>query len=248
MSIKPVAPGPEEAGPRAHPAPVARFESVALSGSDDSRRYGGLSFALAPGSFHVLTGSSAAERSALLRMICLADAPTRGRVQVFGRDTASLNRVEAAAMRRRMGLIFADLPFIDHLSVFENAALGPRIAGREPDDYAGEVGDVLRWVGLGRRAGERPTVLSMGERRCLAIARAVANRPELLIADDVSEGLDTVSTRRVLRLMTELAASGVTVLAAMADETLAGASGAQRLHLKEGRITVIDGMMPGANP
>jgi cell division transport system ATP-binding protein len=246
MSISTTAPAPEEAGPRAHPAPVARFEAVGLKHQHDSRGGGGLSFALAPGSFHTLTGPSAVDRTSILKLICMTKQPARGRVQVFGRDVASLKRAEAASMRRRIGVVFRDMPFLEHLTVFENAALGPRIAGRRPSEYGPQVMDVLRWVGLGRRVEERPAVLSGGEQRCLAIARAVANGPEMLLADDPTDGLDIVSTHRVLRLLAEMAASGVTVLIAMADEQLANASGAPRLQLQEGRVTLIEGAALGA--
>jgi cell division transport system ATP-binding protein len=241
MSLTTAVPAPEDAGPRAHPAPVARFEAVRLKHHDAPRGSSGLSFALAPGSFHLLTGPSATDRTAVLKLICMIKQPAGGRVQVLGRDIASLRRGEAAAMRRRIGVAFRDMPFLDHLSVFENAALGPRVAGRRPAEYGPQVNDVLRWVGLGRRVDDRPAVLSDGERRCLAIARAVAGGPDILLADDPTDGLDIVSTHRVLRLMTEMAASGMTVLAAMADEQLAAASGAARLQLQDGRVTLIEG-------
>jgi cell division transport system ATP-binding protein len=245
MSITTVAPPTDEAAPRAHPAPAARFEGVSLKNHGEPRGAPGLSFALAPGSFHTLTGASAPERTSILKLICMIRQPARGRVQVLGRDTASLGRAEAAATRRRIGAVFRDTAILEHLTVFENAALGPRIAGRKPDAYGPQVTDVLRWVGLGRRVDERPSVLSEGERRCLAIARAVANGPEILLADDPTDGLDIVSTRRVLRLMTEMAASGMTVLATMADESLAAASGTPRLHLQDGRASLIEGVVQG---
>ncbi len=247
MSTNTAATAPEEAGPRAHPAPVARFEAVCLKDQDDRRGAPGLSFALAPGSFHTLTGPSAADKTSILKLICMARRPARGRVQVFGRDTASLGRAEAASMRRRIGVVFRDMPFLEHLSVFENAALGPRIAGRETADYGPQVREVLRWVGLGRRADARPEMLSGGERRCLAIARAVANGPEILLADDPIEDLDIVSTRRVLRLMAGLAASGMAVLVAMSDDRLAVASGAPMLQLQDGRVTLIEGAAEGVS-
>ncbi len=246
MSINTAHLAPEEAGPRAHPAPAARFEAVRLKNHDAPRGSGGISFALAPGSFHILTGPLAADRTAVLKLICMIRQPARGRVQVLGRDTASLSRAEAASMRRRIGVVLADMPLLEHLTVFENAALAPRIAGRGPAEYGPQVSDVLRWVGLGRRAHERPAILSNGERRCLMIARAVANGPEMLLADDPTEGLDTVSTHRVLRLMTDLAASGMTVLTAMANDPLAAASGAPMLQLQDGRVTLIEGATQGA--
>jgi cell division transport system ATP-binding protein len=245
MSTNTAALSPQEAGSRAHPAPIARFEGVSIGRGDEARSPRGLSFALHPGSFHTLAGAPGSGKTSILRLICMAERPARGRIQIFGRDVASIGRTEAAALRRRIGVVFPDLPLLDHLSVFENAALVPRIAGRRHRDYAPQVIEVLRWVGLGRRIEDQPDGLSLGERRCLAIARAVANRPDILLADEPTGGLDSVSERRVLRLLAELAASGTTVLLATADEELAATSGAPMLHLHEGRLTLVEGAAPG---
>jgi cell division transport system ATP-binding protein len=240
MSTNTAALSPEEAGSRAHPAPVARFEGVSISRGDEARSPRGLSFALAPGSFHILAGAPGAGKTSILRLMCMADRPARGRIQIFGRDVASVSRTEAALMRRRIGVVFPELPLLEHLSVFENAALAPRLAGRKARDYAPQVTEVLRWVGLGRRADERPSSLSTGERGRLAIARAVANGPDMVLADEPTGELDAVSARRVLRLLAELAESGATVLMATRDEELAATSGAPMLYLHEGRLTLVE--------
>jgi len=245
MSITNVVTSPDEAGPRAHPAPVARFENVSVSVGDEAKGPRGVSFALAPGSFHTLTGAPGGGKSAILRLLSLGARPARGRIQIFGRDVFSLSRAESAAMRQRIGQVFPQMPFLDHLSVFDNAGLVPRLAGRKVDDYAGDVCEVLRWVGLGRRLHDRPSGLSAGERRSLTIARAVANRPEIVLADEPTADLDPLSARRVLRLLAELAIAGTTVVLATSDDDLAGRCGAPILHLHEGRMTLLEGPMPG---
>ena len=239
---------PEEAGLRAHPAPVARFESVSPNKTDETGGSRGFSFALTPGSFHILTGAPGSGKTSILRLLCMVERPGRGRIQLFGRDVESMSRTEAAAARRRIGVMFPDLPLLEHLSVFENAALVPRIAGRNRREYAPEVIEVLRWVGLGRKIDEKPTSLTTGEKRCLAIARAVANGPEIVLADEPTADLDTVSARRVLRLLAELASSGATVLMATTDEGLAATSGAQIMHLQDGRLVLVEPASPGLVP
>lgn len=245
MSASNAAVTSDEAGPRTHPAPVARFESVVLNRDSITQGSRSLSFALAPGSFHAIAGQSAVSRTAILRLICLADRPLRGRVQVLGRDVALLSRSEAAEMRRRIGLMFHSLPLLEHLSVFENAALAPRLSGRRSADYAPEVVEVLRWVGLGRSLDDVPSALSFGEQRRLMIARAIANAPQMLLADDPTKALDPLSSRRILRLLAELAASGMTVLMSTSDVDLVAASGIPLLHLQEGRLRMTDSDVSG---
>jgi cell division transport system ATP-binding protein len=248
MSMNNVALAPEEAALRAHPAPIARFEGVSIAKDDEAKSPRGLSFALAPGSFHVLTGAPGTGKSAILRIIALFDRPARGRVQIFGRDIASLSRAEAAGLRRGIGVISPDMPLLDHLTVFDNAALVPRLADRRPGDYGPQVEEVLRWVGLGRRADDWPDALSPGERRRLEIARAVTNRPGIILADEPASGLDALSTRRVLRLLGDLAQAGATVLMATRDDELAAASGAPTLQLHDGRLTLIEGAAAQSAP
>lgn len=248
MSTSNAALAPEEAGLRAHPAPVARFEGVSIGKGDETRSPRGLSFALAPGSFHALTGVAGSGKTAILQIIGLLDRPARGRVQIFGRDVTSLSRAEGTSLRRRIGTTGPDAPLLDHLSVFDNAALAPRVVGRRLDAYEAEIVEILRWVGLGRRIDDRPATLSVGERRCLEIARAVANRPELILADEPTGGLDAVSTRRVLRLLAGVAAAGTTVLMATRDEDLAATSGAPIMHLQDGRLSLIESPVAKATP
>ena len=234
--------------PPAHAAPVVRFDGVSTNGPDETPRLRGLSFALAPGSFHVLTGAGGCGKTTMLNLICVAQRPAVGRVELFGRDTATLGRKDVSRFRRRIGLMFAQDRLLDHLSVFDNAALVPRIAGRRRRDYAPEVARILTWVGLGRKMDALPVALSAGERRRLAIARAMAGSPEIVLADEPTGGLDGDGGLRVLRLLAEINGAGTTVLMATRDEELAAASGAPVLYLRQGRLTLSEGLDPAAPP
>lgn len=234
--------------PAALAAPVVRFDSVALPGGDATPSSRRLSFALAAGSFHVLTGAAGCGKTLVLNLICMAGRPASGRVQVFGRDTATFGRGDVRQFRRRIGLMFEADRLIEHLNVFDNAALVPRIVGQKLRDYGPRVAQTLAWVGLGKRMDVLPAALSAGQRRRLAIARAMANGPEMLLADEPTGGLDGEAGLRVLRLLAEINGAGTTVLMASRDEALAAASGAPVLHLHEGRLTVIDGFHPAVAP
>ena len=118
-------------------------------------------------------------------------------------------------MRRRIGVVFQEFRLLDHLSVFDNAALAPRIAGGKPADYRSDVADLLAWVGLGgRMQNAMPPALSGGEKQRLAIARAVVGRPGILLADEPTGSVDEVIGQRILRLFIELNRQGSTVLIA----------------------------------
>jgi len=237
MSINSIAmPGADR---MAHAAPVVRFDAVTLRGEREGEAPR-LSFAMPPGSFKVLTGPAGCGKTAVLSLICLADRPALGRVWLFGRDTATLGRKDIANFRRRIGLVFARDRLLEHLTVFDNAALVPRIAGRPARDYAPQVAEILAWVGLGQKMDIPPAALSPGERRRLALARAMANRPEILLADEPTGGLDDEAALRVLRLIERINGAGTTVLMAPSDDRLAPAPGASAAAPRQGRLRVID--------
>lgn len=159
---------------------------------------------LKPGSFTFLTGASGAGKSSLLKLLYLAHAPSRGEVRLFGQQTNQLKRRQLSALRRRIGVVFQDFRLLEHLTAFENVALPLRVAGQKDASYRNEVVDLLRWVGLGERINARPSSMSGGEQQRLAIARALINKPDLLIADEPTGNVDPDMARRIFRLFIEL--------------------------------------------
>jgi cell division transport system ATP-binding protein len=195
-----------------------------------------ISFALEPGSFHFLTGPSGAGKTSLLKLIYLSERPSRGLVSIFGRDVSRTPRRELPYLRRRIGVVFQDYRLLDHLSVFDNAALPLRIARRKPSSYRSDVAELLTWVGLGRRFNALPPTLAGGEKQRLAIARAVVNRPEIILADEPTGNVDHEMGLRILRLLVELNRQGATVLVASHDQDLVARSGKPVMRLDGGRL------------
>jgi len=195
-----------------------------------------ISFELPHGSFHFLTGPSGSGKSTLLKLIYLAEQASRGRIEIFGEDMALLKRADRPMMRRRIGVVFQEFRLLEHLTVFDNAALAPRIAGRKPESYRADVADLLAWVGLGDRMHAMPPSLSGGEKQRLAIARAVINRPDILLADEPTGNVDEAMAVRILRLFSELNRVGATVLIASHDTDLVARSGMPVLNLDGGRL------------
>ena len=168
---------------------VVRFDNVGLRYGTDREILSNVSFTLFPGRFYFLTGASGAGKTSLLRLLYLAQRPSRGAISMFGTDVITLPRERLPAYRRRMGVVFQDFRLVDHLSAFDNVALPLRVSGVREADLQGPVSDMLDWVGLAHRADARPATLSGGEQQMLAVARALMLRPKLMLLDEPSFGL-----------------------------------------------------------
>ncbi|HEX3699195.1 MAG TPA: ATP-binding cassette domain-containing protein [Phenylobacterium sp.] len=231
---------------------IVRFDGVSMRYGQGPQVLNALDFVLAPGSFHFVTGPSGAGKTTLLRLISLAVRPSEGRLEIFGQDVGRASPRSKPALRRRIGVVFQDLLLLDHLSVFDNAALPLRISGRRASDYRNDVAELLSWVGLGGRMDSMPAALAGGEKQRLAIARAVVNRPEILLADEPTGNVDHEMALRLFRLFVELNRLGTTVLIATHDQDLVARSNRPVLHLERGRLTRRPasgaGLGPGLGP
>jgi len=217
---------------------VVRFDDVSLRYGRGPEVLRGLTFSLRPGSFHFITGSSGAGKSSLLKLIYLGARPSGGSIRLFGQDLARVTADARPALRRRIGVVFQDLLLLDHLSAFDNAALPLRIRGARPSEYRADVAELLAWVGLGARMHAMPATLAGGEKQRLAIARAVVNRPDILLADEPTGNVDPDMALRIYRLFVELNRLGATVLIATHDQDMVARSGRPELHLDGGSLTL----------
>jgi len=219
---------------------VIRFENVGLRYGLGSEVLRDLTFEIAPHSFQFLTGPSGAGKTSLLRLLFLSVKPTRGLINLFGHDIASLEKDELSALRRRIGIVFQDFRLLDHMTTYENVALPLRILGKKETSYRKEVMELLQWVGLGERMWSLPPVLSGGEKQRAAIARAVIARPEILLADEPTGNVDPSLAQRLLRLFVELHKTGTSIVVATHDIALMDQFDARRLVIHDGRLHVYD--------
>jgi cell division transport system ATP-binding protein len=215
---------------------VVRFENVGLRYGLGPEVLRDLTFRIEAQSLQFLTGPSGAGKSTLLRLLFASLRPTRGLINLFGHDVATLSKDAVATLRRRIGIVFQDFRLLDHLTTYENVALPFRVMGRSEESYRNEVTELLHWVGLGQRMLALPPVLSGGEKQRAAIARAVIARPQLLLADEPTGNVDPALARRLMRLFVELNKSGTSVLIATHDIALMDQFDARRLVLHEGRL------------
>ncbi len=216
--------------------PLIEFENVGMRYGNGPEVLRDLTFTVAKGSFHFITGPSGAGKSSLLKLLSLIHRPSRGLVTLFGRDIATLKREELPALRRRIGVVFQDFRLIDHLSAVDNVALPLRLAGARDERVRGHVKELLRWVGLGDHLDARPPTLSGGEQQRIAIARAVINRPALLLADEPTGNVDERIGLRLMRLFDELNKVGTTVIVATHSESIIRRFRHPVLQLRDGQI------------
>jgi cell division transport system ATP-binding protein len=192
--------------------------------------------ALHAGSFHFVVGPSGAGKSSLLRLLSLSLKPCAGTIMLFERDVLTLSRADAATFRRRLAVIFQDLRLLDHLSAVDNAALPLRIAGCDPVMARGHAAELLVWLGLGDALDALPPSLSMGQRQLVAAARAVAGRPQLLLADEPTSYLDPELSARLMRLFAQLNRLGTAVLLATHSRDLLRRHPYPVLRIENGRV------------
>ncbi|MEA3262705.1 MAG: cell division ATP-binding protein FtsE [Pseudomonadota bacterium] len=196
---------------------IVHFDNVGLRYGTDREVLSDVSFTLFPGSFYFLTGASGAGKTSLLKLLYLAQRPSRGMIRMFGTDAITLPRDRLPGFRRRLGVVFQNFRLVEHLSAYDNVALPLRVAGVPERELTKPVTDMLEWVGLADRMHARPAQLSGGEQQRVAIARAVIGRPELLVADEPTGNVDPDMAVKLLRLFEALNRLGTTVVVATHD-------------------------------
>jgi cell division transport system ATP-binding protein len=214
-----------------------------VSFSAVAKRYpGGLealkdvSFSLQAGELAFLTGRSGAGKSTLLKLIPAIERPSAGSVVVNGQNVASLKRAALPYLRRNIGLVFQDQKLLYDRSVYDNVMLPLAFSAHAPREAARRARAALDKVNLLAREKANPVQLSGGEQQRLAIARAVVNRPAVLVADEPTANLDAESAIRILEIFVAFNQVGVTVLIATHDQTLVERYGKRVLRLEGGRI------------
>lgn len=195
-----------------------------------------LSFSVDKGEFVFLTGPSGAGKSTLLRLLLRQEIPSDGSLQVGGRELASLNASEVQAYRRSLGVVFQDFKLIATKTVFDNVTFVMRVLGVPVEQQRRKTYQVLKWVGLQHRAMAYPPELSGGEQQRIAIARALVNEPQVVLADEPTGNLDPDLSLEIMDLFRDINASGTTVLVATHDRALIAHVGRRVLHLEQGRV------------
>jgi cell division transport system ATP-binding protein len=215
---------------------LIRFENVYKRYPSGRDALSGVSFSLERGEFAFLTGPSGAGKSTLLRLIALIERPTRGSVLVNNQNTTRIARRRIPRFRQRLGVVFQDNKLLYDRNVFDNVALPLVIAGASRREIERRVRAALDQVGLLGRESHLPITLSTGEQQRVGIARAVAPRPDVLIADEPTGNLDPELSFEIMRLFERFNEVGVTLLIATHDLELVEQMPHRRLRLVAGHI------------
>jgi len=215
---------------------VIRFENVYKRYTNGREALSGISFNMEPGEMAFLTGPSGAGKSTLLKLIALIERPTRGSVLVNKRNTSRVSRRQIPRFRQRIGVVFQDHKLLYDRSVFANVALPLVIAGLGTRETGRRVRAALDQVGLLGRESHAPITLSTGEQQRVGIARAVASRPDVVIADEPTGNLDPDLSLDIMRLFERFNDVGVTLLIATHDLELIDRLRHRRIRLVGGQI------------
>ncbi|ADL46983.1 ABC transporter ATP-binding protein [Micromonospora aurantiaca (nom. illeg.)] len=211
-----------------------------------TRRYGegppalhDVSLTVRPGECVAVLGPSGSGKSTLLNLLAALDRPDAGTVTVAGTRLEKLGEAASARFRRaHVGLVFQFFNLLDDLTVLDNVLLPAQLAGAPARAAREHAASLLDSLGIARHAHAYPGRLSGGERQRVAVARALINRPALLLADEPTGALDTASGEDVRRLLDELHRSGQTIVLVTHDLRLAEASAGRTIRLRDGRIEV----------
>ncbi|KAF7600593.1 MAG: cell division ATP-binding protein FtsE [Candidatus Dactylopiibacterium carminicum] len=215
---------------------MIRFERVTKRYPGGHEGLSDVSLEIRHGELLVLAGHSGAGKSTLIKLIAGLEKPTAGKVWVSGQDVDGLRPNQLPYLRRSLGLVMQEHRLLMDRTVFDNVMLPLLVTGYPPADAAKRVRVALEKVGLAQFERAMPVTLSGGEQQRAAIARAIVNRPSVLIADEPTAHLDPAYAREIAALFRSFHAAGVTILLATHDDTLFSPYGARRIELAKGKL------------
>jgi putative ABC transport system ATP-binding protein len=224
--------------------PLVRLEAVEKvyqMGATQVRALDGVSLDIMPGSFWAIMGPSGSGKSTLLNLLGCLDRPSSGRYILNGQNVGAMNDDELSELRlRELGFVFQSFNLVPQLTVRENIELPLFYLGWDAHLSAARANELAALVGLSQRLDHRPTQLSGGQQQRVAVARALANDPPVLLADEPTGNLDSVTGEQIMELLGQLSAAGKTIIMVTHENDIA-AHASRRLHLRDGRIDRVEG-------
>lgn len=212
------------------------FDNVSKTYTDSSVALENISFKIAPAEFVSIVGHSGAGKTTLLKLLLAEEYPSEGAVFLGDENIHALPKHKISDMRRRIGMIFQDFRLLPQKTAFENIAFAMEAAGRHDDEIESDVPYALDLVGLAGKAWKFPHQMSGGEKQRLAIARAIVNQPDVLVADEPTGNLDPLNTYEVVQILKKINDLGTTVLLTTHNKGVIDSLGKRVITMDHGRI------------
>jgi len=215
---------------------LVQFYNVSKIYSNGVKALDDVSLKIERGEFLFLMGPSGAGKSTLIKLFFREEVPTRGQIFIASRSIVRMKRSEVPRLRRNIGIIFQDFKLLENKTASENIAFAMEVVGANPKEIRQRVAEVIEMVGLKGRENSFPGELSGGEQQRVGIARALANRPLLLIADEPTGNLDIDISREIMELLFDINRKGTTVIMATHARELVKAARKRVILLDKGRV------------
>ena len=196
----------------------------------------GVSLHIEAGEFVSIVGQSGAGKTTLAKILMAEEQPSSGKIKIGDWDITRIRSREIPQLRRQMGVIFQDYKLLPKKTVYENVSFALEVAGDSPRHIREVVPQVLKIVGLEKRARRFPEQLSGGEQQRVVIARSLVHRPKILLADEPTGNLDTLNTRDIVDLLVKINAFGTTVVLVTHNREVVNALQRRVIMLRDGRV------------
>lgn len=212
------------------------FNNVSKVYSSDSVALDNVTLTITTGEFVSIVGHSGAGKTTLVKMILGDDVPTEGTVFFESTNIFKLKGGELTKLRRRIGVVFQDFKLLPNKTAYENIAFAMEAAGKRDEEIESDVPHVLELVDLTRRTNHFPGQMSGGEQQRLAIARAIINQPEVIIADEPTGNLDAINTYEIIQILKKINDLGTTVVLTTHNRGVIDSVGKRVITMEKGKI------------
>src|SRR3989338_1891023 len=216
---------------------MIHFDKVSKIYNDNSVALDSVSLKIEPREFISIVGHSGAGKTTLLKMLLAEEKPTDGAVYFESYDIHALNKKEIDTLRRKIGTVFQDFRLLPNKTAYENIAFAMEVAGRSDEEIEADVPHVIGLVDLTDKMWNLPNELSGGEKQRLAIARAIVNQPDVVIADEPTGNLDPINTYEVVQILKKINDLGTTVILTTHNRGVVESLGGRVITMEKGRIT-----------
>lgn len=216
---------------------LVSYQNVTKVYDNDCLVLDNISFDIVEDEFVSIVGKSGVGKTTLLKLLFGEEKPSQGEVYFKDKNVANMNTYETALLRRDIGIVFQDFKLLPKRTAYENVAFALEVGGYSDIKIREEVPEVLKLVGLQDRANNFPHQMSIGEKQRIAIARAVIQKPDLLVADEPTGNLDPINTWEIIRLLLKINELGTAVILSTHDKEIVNTLGRRVITLENGTIT-----------